>query len=149
MKKNKTGYHHVWFGLALFAVLLSFLAVFFPLIKIPVIGNISYWKAEPVAALIFLSGTLLAMSYLSKNLFPRLWLPVLIQLMSFGYIGLSYWWAAEQKGHLSKAVSALSSPVTNFTADLLVDRAAWQIGMPGMICSLLTLLLVSILSRSK
>lgn len=149
MEHSNAEHQRFWFGLGLLAVLLSFLAVFSPLIKIPVVGKISYWKVEPIGALIYLVGTVVAMWFLSKDIYRRLWLSATIQLMSLGYVGLAYWWTEEQKGHISKAVSTISSPVTNLTADVLLSRLAWQPGMLALLSSFFILLLVSMFSRSR
>ena len=149
MNMNNARHHPIWFSLGLLAIFLSFIAVFSPLIKIPIVGKISYWKAEPIGSVIYLFGTLMAMWFLSKDLYRKLWLSSITQLMSFGCVGLTHWWVAEQKSHFSQAVSTLSSPVTNFTADVLLNRAAWQPGMIALLCSFVILLLVSLFTRFR
>jgi len=148
-KNSVSRVDYYWLVLTLLAVFLSFVAAFSPLIKIPLIGKVSYWKADSIASLIYLFGTLLAIWLMSKDDYRNLWLPAMVQMMSFGFMALSHIWASEQRGYFLQAVDTISSPVTKFTTDVLLNRATWQFGMLALICSFFILLLVSALSRSR
>lgn len=125
------------FIIALIALMLAFVALFAPAIKVPVVGAISIWKASALVASAYGIGQCLVLWLMSKNQFQKLWWVALVQVSGFVGFYVQSLIEESQKGRIANAVELVSAPVSNLTVNLLVNNASLQVGAWSALASLL------------
>lgn len=129
------------------AIMLSFVAVFSPLFKVPLIGNVSLWRIDIISSCVYLVGTFVAIWWASKSRLQLVWQTALIQIFSFSIIWIESLVKESQQGQIAATVQKASSPITNLTADLFLNFSSWRWGLVILIASFVMFIFVSIASR--